>query len=115
MQKRHFAFTILAASLLAGCNTPQPQPTNTASYQSLPAGVAPQNFKLPDEPGCQGDVARFQAIIDNDLASGHTTQKVRDAVTADLNRAEAVCKAGKGAEASAMVTSTRKKFGYPAS
>lgn len=119
MQKLHITFamlgTILGASLLAGCNTPQPQQTSAANYQSLPAGVAPQNFKLPDEPGCQGDIARFQAIIDNDLATGHTTQKVRDAVASDLSRAETACKAGKGSEASAIVTSTRKKFGYPAS
>lgn len=100
---------------LAACNTPAPQATSQSSYQSLPAGVAPANFRLPDQPGCEGDIARFQSIIDNDLATGHTTQKVRDAVTADLARAQSACTAGRGAEASAIVTATRKKFGYPAS
>lgn len=107
-------FVSLPVLALAACNTPAPQPSQ-ASYQSLPAGVSPTNFRLPDQPGCQGDVARFQALIDNDLATGHTTQSVRDAVTADLSKAQAACTAGRGAEASAMVTSIRKKFGYPGS
>lgn len=100
---------------LAACNTPAPQAPSQASYQSLPAGVSPSNFRLPDQPGCQGDVARFQSIIDNDLATGHTTQKVRDTVTADLARAQKACDAGRSAEASSIVSATRKKFGYPAS
>jgi hypothetical protein len=107
-------FISLPVLALAACNTPAPQ-ANQASYQSLPAGVSPNNFRLPDQPGCQGDVARFQALIDNDLATGHTTQSVRDAVTADLSKAQAACTAGRSAEASSMVTSIRKKFGYPGS
>lgn len=106
---------VLPLALLAACNTPAPQAPSQTSYQSLPAGVAPAGFALPEGTGCQADVARFQAIIDNDLASGHTTQKVHDAVSADLGRAQAACTAGRSGEASAMVTATRKRFGYPAS
>ena len=102
-------------AFLAACNTPAPQAPSQASYQALPAGVTPNNFSLPNEPGCKGDVARFQALIDNDLASGHTTQSERDSVTADLSKAQAACAAGQGAQASSMVTSIRKKYGYPAS
>ena len=102
-------------AFLAACNTPAPQATSQARYQALPAGVSPNNFSLPDAPGCQGDVARFQALIDNDLATGHTTQSVRDSVTADLSKAQAACTAGQAAQASSMVTAIRKKYGYPAS
>ena len=105
----------LPALALSACNTPQPQAPGAASYQALPAGVSPANFRLPDQPGCAGDVARFQSIIDNDLATGHTTKSVRDAVTADLGRAQKACDAGRDAEGSAIVAATRKKFGYPGS
>jgi hypothetical protein len=107
----HLALAALPLAFLAGCNTPPSQ----VSYQNAPAGVSPSNFRLPDAPGCQGDVARFQALIDNDLATGHTTQSVRDSVTADLSKAQAACTAGRSAEATSMVTSIRKKYGYPAS
>lgn len=105
----------LPFALVAACNTPAPQAPSQTSYQNLPAGVAPAGFALPSGAGCQGDVARFQAIIDNDLASGHTTKSVHDAVSADLGKAQAACSAGRDKEASAMVTATRKRFGYPAS
>ncbi|MBS7804569.1 hypothetical protein KIH24_08275 [Rhizobiales bacterium TNE-4] len=98
----------LPLAFLVACNTPATQAPNASSTSA-------SNFRLPDAPGCQGDVARFQALIDNDLANGHTTQSVRDAVTADLSKAQAACTAGRSAEATAMVTATRKKFGYPAS
>ena len=103
------ALALAPLAFLGACNTPAPQASSQASYQSLPAGVTPTNFSLPNEPGCKGDVARFQALIDNDLATGHTTQ------SADLSKAQAACNAGQGAQASAMVTSIRKKYGYPAS
>ena len=115
MKPTALALALAPLAFLAACNTPAPQATSQASYQALPAGVSPNNFSLPNEPGCKGDVARFQAIIDNDLATGHTTQSVHNAVTADLAKAQATCNAGQGAQASAMVTSIRKKFGYPAS
>ena len=98
----------LPLAFLVACNTPATQAPNASSTSA-------SNFRLPDAPGCQGDVARFQALIDNDLATGHTTQSVRDSVTADLSKAQAACNAGQGAQASAMVTSIRKKYGYPAS
>lgn len=115
MKPVHTLLAVLSVAALAACNTPAPQAPSQTTYQSLPAGVAPAGFALPSGTGCQADVARFQAIIDNDLASGHTTKGVHDAVSADLGKAQAACSAGRDKEASAMVTATRKRFGYPAS
>ena len=115
MTKLRTLLAVLPLAMLAACNTPAPQAPSQANYQNLPAGVAPAGFALPTGSGCEGDIARFQAIIDNDLASGHTTQRVHDAVSGDLKKAQTACAAGRSGEASSMVTATRKRFGYPAS
>ena len=56
---------------LAACQTAQPTPPAAPppSDYSYP-GVTPSTFRMPGGTGCSGEVERFQAVIDNDLASG---------------------------------------------
>ncbi len=98
---------------LAACQTGADRPAPVANSAAVP-GVTPQGFRLPDGAGCSGDIARFQAIIDNDLQTGHTTQSVHAQMSADLSRASAACAAGRDGEARAAVRATRARFGYPA-
>lgn len=118
MARLSASFVLLAAAIaLAGCNqtgnavsTPAP----VANSSAIP-GVTPSGFHLPEGSGCSGDVARFKAIIDNDLSTGHTTDGVHKRMTADLSQAATTCSAGRSGEASAMVRAVRTKYGYPAS
>jgi hypothetical protein len=106
-----------AALSLAGCQTTaQAPPAQPAAGQ--PEGrnlspVTPVGFRLPDASGCQGDVSRFRAIIDNDLATGHTTKSVHAQMAAELGEADGLCKAGNSGAASARVVAIKRKFGYP--
>ena len=103
------SFAVLA---LAGCNAPAPAPQSAAPGSLT---VTPENFKLPEGGGCAGDVARYRAITDNDLAMGHVAQSVYDAIEKEIGESERVCSSGREAEARAMILALRKRHGYPAS
>jgi len=104
---------------LAACQSSAPpaaSPTssvNANDYASLPAGVTPKNFQLPTGKGCSGDIARFRAVMDNDLASGHTTEKVHHDIHAELDRISRTCDPARDSEASAAVRALKSRFGYP--
>lgn len=100
-----------AALFLAACNTASPPPAPPRG--SAPTGVTPSTFSMPSGSGCAGEVARFQAIMDNDLATGHTTKGVHERVSAEIAQARATCAGGSEAGASRQIAATKSKFGYP--
>ncbi len=73
----------------------------------------PKDFRLPQGTGCAGDVARWKAVQDNDYASGNIGLKVYHQIAAEIDRADAACKAGQDAAASAMVRDSKRRHGYP--
>lgn len=104
----------LVALALAGCNTTTPPgPSPVATARDLPPGVTPPDFRLPSGSGCSGDVARWQAIQDNDLATGHVSKSVYDKIQAEIAAAAAACQAGRSAEASSMISASKRRHGYP--
>lgn len=109
---RHYA-AVAATLLLAACNSasttavaPAPQPG------SSPNGVTPSTFSLPSGSGCAGEVARFQAIMDNDLATGHTTKSVHDRVSGEIGQARSTCAAGNESAAISQIAATKSRYGY---
>ncbi len=93
-------------------------PTATVLAQSDPSGYAtqahtPQGFKLPDGSGCSGDVARWQAIQDNDYRGGNIGLPVYHAIQREIAQAASACSAGHDAQASAMIHASRARHGYP--
>jgi hypothetical protein len=108
------ARTALPALLLAGalgaCQTasapPAPPPALAAP------GVTPSTFRMPEGAGCTGEVARYRAVMDNDLAAGHTTRAVHGRVTGEIDGAAAACAAGRDAEAVRMIAATKSRYGY---
>lgn len=105
-----------SALLLAGCNAPPPQASSQVSAppaSSAPVGVTPSSFRMPEGSGCSGEVARWKAIQDNDLATGHVSKSVYDRIQNDINQASAACAAGRDAESRAMVRASRARNGYP--
>ncbi len=120
MNRTTQSFALLCAAssalLLAGCNAPAPQasaPQSSSAGSSAPVGVTPTSFRMPEGTGCSGDVARWKAIQDNDLATGHVSKSVYDRIQNDINQASAACSAGRDAEARAMVRASRSRNGYP--
>ena len=107
------------ATALAACNSqqqtsaPQAAAPVADAYRDTPAGVTPSGFKLPEGTGCQGDVARWAAIQDNDLKTGHVSKSVYDTIQKDIEQARAACAAGNSGQASAIVRSSRARHGYP--
>jgi hypothetical protein len=108
--------------LLAACNStgggaPAPAASTAppaGAYAGLPAGVSPPGFKLPTGTGCAASIARWQAIQDNDLNSGHVGQSVYNQIQKEIDQASAACQAGKEAEAESLVRASRARHGYPA-
>ena len=102
---------LAAGLLLAACQTSAPPAAPPPEQAAV--GVTPNTFRMPVGAGCTGEVERFQAVIDNDLATGHTTKGVHDRVSAELTRARATCAGGNDGAATAQVRATKARFGYP--
>lgn len=111
MRASSFLVPAFTALLLSGCQTPAGGPAPPPS-QAAP-GVTPSTFRMPSGTGCSGEVERFQAVIDNDLATGHTTKSVHDRVSGEISRARSACAAGNDAGATGQIRATKAKFGYP--
>lgn len=104
----------LACLALAACNSPAPQaPAPQAAAPTAQSPVTPSSFKLPDGAGCSGEIARWQAIQDNDRATGHVGETVYNQIRGEIAQASAACQAGKDAEARALVRASRARHGYP--
>lgn len=103
----------LTALLLAACQTPSGGPPPAPSPEQAPTGVTPNTFRMPTGSGCAGEVDRFQAVMDNDLQTGHTTKGVHTRVSAEIDTARKSCAAGNDGGAISQIRATRTKFGYP--
>jgi hypothetical protein len=90
---------------LAACNQTAPPAANSAN-------VTPSGFRMPEGAGCQGEVARYKAVMDNDLAMGHVNQSVHARVAREIDQAAAACAAGRDAEAQRMIRATKSRYGY---
>lgn len=98
---------------LSACQSAGPAPAPPAPAEYSVPGVTPSTFRLPSGTGCSGEVERFQAVMDNDLASGHTTKGVHARVSAEIASARSTCAAGNQGGAIGQIKATKAKFGYP--
>ncbi len=108
-------FLVLAIPALAACNQSASAPP-PAAMQAQPQSaslVTPAGFRLPEGSGCSGDIARFRAVQDNDLQTGHVNRGVYDRIKAEIDQAAAACAAGNDAGARGMLAATKRRFGYP--
>ena len=102
----------VAALMLAACNSAGPTAT---APPPKPASivVAPSNFQMPAGAGCSGDIARYRAVQDDDLAMGQIAQSVYKQIHGEIDAAAQACAAGHDAEARDMILASRKRHGYP--
>jgi hypothetical protein len=109
-----YFLTAFAALALAACNSSAPAP-QAAAPAPASIDVTPSNFQMPLGEGCTGDIARYRAIQDNDLAMGHVAQSVYNQIKKEIAVAEAQCSEGHEAQARATILASRQRHGYPAS
>jgi hypothetical protein len=102
-----------AALTLAGCNSSVPPPSAAAPAPNSLV-VAPSNFQMPQGSGCAGEVARYRAVQDDDLAMGQIAQSVYNQIRGEIAAAAQACSAGHDDEARGMILASRKRHGYPA-
>jgi hypothetical protein len=104
--------TAFAALALAACNASAPEPQAAAPEPAL-LEVTPSNFQMPQGEGCAGDIARYRAITDNDLAMGHVAQTVYNQIKKEIAAADQQCSDGHEAQARATIQASRQRHGYP--
>ena len=106
---------VLASLGLSACNsTGNGRPQAAAADPGVPRLVTPAGFKLPNGPGCQGAVDRFQALIDEDLEVGHTIKSVHAQMSSEIAHARTTCAAGNDGAARGEISASRSRHGYPA-
>lgn len=116
MSQRPFAFFFfgLAAAGLAGCNAARtPQVASQAAPAAAARGVTPPDFQAPDGSGCSGAVARYRAVMENDLAMGHVNQSVYAQIQSEISDASAACSAGQDGRALSLLRASKSRHGYP--
>jgi hypothetical protein len=105
--------TAFAALTLVACDASAPAP-QAAALAPASTDVTPDSFKMPSGEGCAGDIARYRAIMDNDLSMGHVAKSVYNQIEKEIAEADSQCAAGHEAQARATIVASRKRHGYPA-
>ncbi len=105
---RRLWLTGFMALPLASCN----QTASGPAQAPASANVTPAGFRMPEGSGCRGEIARYRAVMSNDLAMGHVNQTVYSRVDREIGQAEAACAAGRDAEAQRMIRATKTRHGY---
>ncbi|WP_419953124.1 hypothetical protein [Methylobacterium sp.] len=102
--------TFLAAALGA-CSASGPSPK--AAVAPIAATVAAAPAPSPTGSGCGPSIARTQAVVDSDVATGNLNPPVGARFSADLARASEACNAGRDREATALLAAAKARYGYP--
>ena len=102
-------FCFLAASALPSNAQPATDPERSYATQRF----TPRGFELPEARGCSGEVARWQAIQENDYHSGNIGLPVYHRIQNEIAQAAEACQAGRDAQATAMIHASKARHGYP--
>jgi hypothetical protein len=104
---------LLAAALgLGGCQSSGP--VASASPSPGIAHVASHGDVLAQGGGCAGEIARYQAVMKNDVDTGNVNKSVYAQFQSEIARAQAACSAGHESEAIGLVRASKARHGYPA-
>ncbi|RVU15457.1 hypothetical protein [Methylobacterium oryzihabitans] len=102
------ALVLAAAAPLAGCNSKAP-PAPVAAVPAAPGPVA----ALVPGAGCGPAIARTQAVVDSDVATGNLNAPVGQRFSADLAVASNACAGGRDVEAMRLLAAAKARYGYP--
>ncbi|KMO43474.1 hypothetical protein VQ02_00205 [Methylobacterium variabile] len=100
---------LVALLALAACQSKPAAPPAAAigPVAGLPAAVPPGGA------GCGPAIARTQAVVDSDVATGNLNAPVGKRFSADLANASAACEAGRDGEALRLLAAAKARYGYP--
>lgn len=99
-------FAALAIPLLGACQ-------QKAAAPPVAVAAAPAPIVIPPEgPGCGAAIARTQAVVDSDVATGNLNAPVGARFSSDLSRAQAACAAGREGEALSLLSAAKSRYGY---
>lgn len=107
MSRASLAAALLAAALLGACTPKASAPP--AAVAAAPVVVAP----LPQGSGCGPAIARTQAVVDSDVATGNLNAPVGERFSADLLNAASACQGGREREALGLLAAAKARYGYP--
>ena len=96
---------VLTAAALGACQQRAATPTVVAAAPFAPV-------VLPSGSGCGPEIARTQAIVNSDVATGNLNKPVGDRFSADLSRAASECSEGKSGEALGLLSAAKSRYGY---
>ncbi|MCJ2034024.1 hypothetical protein [Methylobacterium sp. J-068] len=99
---------LLTAALLGAC---KPTASAPPAVAALPAAPAPG--PLPQGSGCGPAIARTQAVVDSDVATGNLNAPVGERFSADLRHAAQACQGGRDREALGLLAAAKSRYGYP--
>ncbi len=105
-------FVVLLAALSA-CNSSRPPEPAPNAQGPASHSVTPPDFKLPEGSGCGGAIARYRAIIENDLSMGHVDKSVYAQIQQEIGEAESACSGGQEARALSLLRASKARHGYP--
>ncbi len=105
MRRLAAALAVLAFGFPALAQQTDPKPGSIS--------VTPQGFQLPSGGNCGGEISRYRAIQQNDLAMGHVAQSVYNQIKNEIAAAERECTAGHDAQSRAMIVASKRRHGYP--
>ncbi|CAA2101554.1 hypothetical protein MBUL_01234 [Methylobacterium bullatum] len=108
------ASLILVGCLAAGlgaCTSSGPSPKTAVAPAAAPVAAAPA--PLPAGSGCGPSIARTQAVVDSDVATGNLNAPVGARFSSDLARAAEACAAGREREAIGLLAAAKSRYGYP--
>ena len=111
MLARPLLYVCLIAAVTGGGH-PDPCSRGRACSSSHGTWDHTLNVRLPEGAGCSGEAARYRAVMDNDLATGHVSKGVYQQVTREIDQAGAACAAGREVEAVRMVQASKARHGY---
>lgn len=108
MSRVSLAAVLLSAALLGACKPTASAPPAVAAAPA-PMVAAP----LPQGSGCGPAIARTQAVVDSDVATGNLNAPVGERFSADLRNAASACQGGREREALGLLASAKARYGYP--
>ena len=112
MRARSLLLAACAAAMSAGCNAAR-QPQLVATGPGVPPPARMGEALPPGAPGCAGAVARYRAVIDNDLSMGHVNGSVHAQISNEIAEAASACSSGQDGRALALLRASKSRHGYP--
>ncbi|MHC2017676.1 hypothetical protein [Methylobacterium sp. CM6247] len=101
------------AGALGACSASGPSPKAAVAPIAATVAAAPALAPSPTGSGCGPSIARTQAVVDSDVATGNLNPPVGARFSADLARASEACNAGRDREATALLAAAKARYGYP--